>query len=388
MKILQITPYFLPHNGGIERYVYNLSGSLVQNGHEVEIWTSNIPETKEEEELNGIRVRRFKCFGTPLRNPIVPGFFRAIKRDIQDFDLIHAHMIYSTAAISGIYMKQKSGLPLVITHHGRMIFEEPWKDMIVSVYEKLFIKEILKGADRIVALSNSDSEFLGSFNKINKINVIPNGIDIIKKDPQPDLDFDQFLMKNEIFNKNIIFFAGRLIESKGLNFLIDSIDKYKSNLDNSNFIVVIAGKGPHFKNLQFQCQRYKLTHLVKFIGDLPFCNIIKIYHKSKIFILPSISEGFPTTVLEAMYFGIPVIATDIPVMRQYFSDTAILVPPRDPVCLGKAILYLMQNPDIGRELSRKGKEKVIKEFTWDKIVQQYLKLYNELQFNNKRKEDE
>jgi len=77
MKIAQIAPYFLPHTGGVERYVYNLSKYLINEGHMVEVITSNVPEGRTFDTIDGIPVRRLKCIGEPcigepLRNPLVP----------------------------------------------------------------------------------------------------------------------------------------------------------------------------------------------------------------------------------------------------------------------------------------------------------------------------
>ena len=74
MKILQLTPYFLPYMGGIEKYVHNLSKFLVERGHELEIITSNFPKTKKFEIMDDIVIRRHACVVRPLRNAIVPSF--------------------------------------------------------------------------------------------------------------------------------------------------------------------------------------------------------------------------------------------------------------------------------------------------------------------------
>lgn len=389
MKILQITPYYLPHTGGIERYVANLSKYLVKNDHEVTIYTSNIPPSKKFEDINGIKIKRFFCLATPMRNPIVPAFFFPNLQEIKKYDIVQIHMIYSTAAICGCIIKLLTGKPLIFTHHGRMVYGETHRDIITHIFEKTIMKLLLKCADHCVVLSNSDKEFISgkNFNK-EKIFVIPNGIETGIFDISTNLGYNDFIKKYNLENTIPLLFVGEITARKGLKYLIKAMDILINEYQFKQIKLLLIGYGDDFRNINATITDKNLQDYCVLLKRVPIEELISAYKCSKIFILPSLSEGVPTVIFEAMYFGLPVIATDIPGIRDYFSDTAILVPPRDPVCLGKAILYLMQNPDIGRELSRKGKEKVIKEFTWDKIVQQYLKLYNELQFNNKRKEDE
>ncbi len=86
MRIAQITPYFLPHNGGMEMYVYNLSKGLIDAGHTVEVITANVPPGRAIEIMDGIIVRRLKCIGEPLRNPLVPSIF-LLRDELKKFGL-------------------------------------------------------------------------------------------------------------------------------------------------------------------------------------------------------------------------------------------------------------------------------------------------------------
>jgi len=231
MKILQITPYYLPHIGGIERYVNNLCRHLVNKGHEIEIHTSNIPNTVAYGELDGIVIRRFKSLAAPFRNPLVPRFLFPDKRYLKDFDLIHAHMLYSTAALYAIKIKNILGIPLIVTHHGRMRFKEGFKDVVVDLYEKTFFKSILSNADRIIVLSDSDAEFFQSLGQRTKVNVIPNGLDdkdIIK------FSTDGQLLTGEINfnNKKIILYVGRIIPHKGVLTLLNAILNHSEKFRN------------------------------------------------------------------------------------------------------------------------------------------------------------
>jgi glycosyltransferase involved in cell wall biosynthesis len=377
MKILQVTPYFLPHKGGLERHVYNLSKSLADQGQSVTIYTSNIPETNRFENIDGIEIFRFMSFAEPLRDPFVLRLLFPSK-NLQKFDLIHIHMVYGTLAFYGILPKMLYGIPVVITHHGQVRFEHKYKDLIVYLYEKLFFKILLSRCDSCIALSESDARFLTSFVTKDRIRIIPNAInsaDLLHNSKQ---DIDQFLKIHNLEDKKIILYVGRLMALKGINYLIEAFFDVKNEMKDPSVVLVIAGEGDEYNSLKKITNEYNLIDSVRFIKYLSDTERNYLYQSSLLFALPSLSEGFPTTVLEAMFYGIPVIGTDIPVMKQHFSDSALLVPQRNSRALADAILYLFSDPGSALELSLKGKDKVINNFTWDSIVKKYLDIYTQV----------
>jgi len=375
MKILQLTPYYFPHKGGIERYIANLSKYLIKNGHEVEIYSSNIPRTYSIEILDGVTIRRYTSIGEPLRNPLIPGLLFPSK-DLKKFDLIHVHMLYSSLAIYGILQKKLYGIPVVVTHHGRMRFEKKIKDTFVYLYENLFFNKLLSASDRCIALSESDAQFLASFVPKNRINIIPNAIDSAELLCNSRTEINQFLKIYNLENKKIILFVGRLIPVKGINYLIEAFRLVKKKIKDPSVVLLIVGDGNEYNPLNEIVKKNDLIDSVLFTGELSKIYINYLYQSSYLFVLPSLSEGFPTTILEALYYGIPVIGTDIPVMKQNFSDSALLVPQRNSRALADAILFLLLNSDFAFQLSMKGKDKVIKNFTSDSIVKKYLEVYS------------
>lgn len=379
MKILQITPYYLPHTGGIERYIANLSKYLVKNGHEVTIYTSNIPKTKKNEITDGVIIKRFSCVASPMRNPLIPAFFFPNLHEIKKFDIVQIHMIYSTAAICGCIIKLLTGKPLIFTHHGRMVYGETYRDIITGIYEKTIMKLLLRFADHCVVLSNSDGEFISErkFNK-EKISVIPNAIDMENYDISPDINSENFLVKFNLENSYPILFVGEITARKGLKYLINAMDILIHQHHLKSIKLLIIGYGDDFHNINTIIKEKNLQDYCILLNRVPIENLIYAYKSSKIFILPSLSEGLPTVILEAMYFGLPVIATDIPGVRDYFSDTAVLVPPRDEHALAASIMKLFKDNNLVKELSTRGREMVINCYTWDRIGKEYESLFTSI----------
>lgn len=377
MKIAQITPYFLPHTGGMERYVYNLSKNLISKGHTVEVITSNVPAGKTHDIVDGIPVRRLKCIGEPLRNPLVPSIFLFLD-ELKKFDIIHFHNVYCSLALSIPLFKKFCDTPLLLTHHGQMVFGESIKDICVKIYEKSLEKVILKSVDYIVVLSESDAEYISSYKSNNKnIVVLPNAINPADFSAYINIDTTKFNEKYHLEGKKRILFVGEVTNRKGITTLIKSISILKEDFK-GKAVFIIVGSGENLTDVKTLANELGVESDVVFTGRLPFIELIQAYRSADLFVLPSYSEGLPTSILEAMYFGIPVVSTDIPGVKDHFNDFALLVPPRDEHVLADAIHTLLVNEDLAKEFSRKGKDLVDSRYTWDHVGNEYEKLYSRI----------
>jgi glycosyltransferase involved in cell wall biosynthesis len=379
MKILQIVPYFYPFRGGQEKYIYNLSKYLVKMGHEIHIITSNYPKTQNEEIIEGITIERHKCLGRPLRNPLTPGFLK-LGNSINDYDLIHTHNEHSSAAFASYYYHRNYKINYIITCHGQLVFGTVIEDFLKNIYFNSIGMRILKNSSAICVNSILDGEYLASFNhRFNeKVELFSNAIDprglekIFKNAKESDLRFA--LEKNEI----IILYVGRLIRRKGLDYLITALAYLKTNQLIKKFLMIFVGSGEDKAFFESLVKRYNLSDCVKFTGEVSDEDLYYLYKTSDIFILPSLSEVCPTVVLEAMYFGLPVIATDIPGIRDHFNDTAILIPPRNYIEIAYSIIKLIDDKRLSKILSIKANKSVLSTYTWEKVAEKYESLYRKV----------
>jgi len=375
MKILQLVPYFFPYNGGQERYVYNLSKYLIKMGHEVHIITSNYPKSKRYDIIDGISVERYTCLFRPLRNPITPGLL-GIRKKIKKYDIVHTHNEHSFAAMVAAYFRKKTNIPLILTCHGQLRFGNNLADQFERVYSRMIGKKILNSADSIVTLSDSDADYVSSFNiDRDKICVLPNAIDT-KALSTRDNDGDN-IVENYKLKETTILFVGPVIQRKGVQYLLKSILNL-SREEHREVTFLIVGDGDYLEKAKSFVAKYKLKRFVRFTGRVSQEELLHYYKAADIFVLPSLSEGLPTTILEAMYFDLPVVATDIPGVKDHFKDVAILVPPRDEKSLTEAIIKLIDAPNLRRKLSRRGKELIVHRYIWKKVAEKYEELYENL----------
>jgi len=377
MRVLQVAQYFPPYPGGQEQYVLHLSKKLRQLGHKVTVYTVNHSNLPIFEEFEGIDVYRFKMLFAPLNNPISLDFLK-IFRNLENFDLIHVHNEHSFLSFVSILYNLVYKKPAVLTCHGQLRFGSPPEDLFERIYMRSIGRLILSIVDKVATLSKADKDYLASFGiSRNKIEVLSNAIDIDYINREFNKETPGKDKLNEKFShKKIMLFVGRIIKRKGIDYLIKSIPEViKARKD---ILYVLIGNGEYKRQGEQLTRSLNLGDYVLFLGSLPQEMVIKYYQVIDVFVLPSISEGCPTTLLEAMYFGLPVIATDIPGVYEHFKDTAILVSPGDEKELANAIIRLLEDEQMSERLSREGKKLVEIRYTWENVAKRYEEIYGDL----------
>jgi glycosyltransferase involved in cell wall biosynthesis len=378
MKILQVAPYFRPYPGGQEKYVYNLSKYLKKMGHEVHVITSNFPKGTPFEEIDGITVERHNILVKIFRTPITPGFLK-IKHIMKEYDIVHIHNVYTFSSMLSTYFKLNNDVPLIITCHGLLKVDRLFIDFVGKIYDNSVGKIIFRTVDQIVTLSQSDAKYISSFTQDDgKIIILPNAIDVDDFKPYISKNRSDFLQKYKIEKKKIILFVGQIIPRKGIEYLIKAIQYITKTHLEKDIVCLIVGKGEYTKKLKEMVRKLDIEEFVRFTGELPFNELVLAYESAYIFVLPSLAEGLPTTILEAMYFEVPVIATDLPGIRDHFKDIALLIPQRNDVELAKSLIKLLDDHDLAHALGKAGKELVTAKYTWDIVASQYIKIYNNL----------
>lgn len=343
MKILQVTPYFLPHTGGIERYVYNLSKYLISEGHNVDVLTSLLPlELPTDDIIDDIRVYRYPSLFEPVGNPIITRL-QKLPDFLSTYDVIHMHALYPYSSLRISFsidktLKQK----IILTHHGRFFYSNPIKNLFPKIYEKLCGKYILNKVDKVVVLSKSDKKQIMSLGaNAQNISIIPNGIDTSIFSP-PSIDaIELFKESHHLLNKKIVLYLAVVSKRKGI---IDLIYAF-SQLTLKDVQLVVVGDGAALETVIDLVHELNLDERVLFTGKLPFLELLVAYAIADVYVLPSYHEGMPTTIIEALVMGVPVIATRIPGVEDNFSEYATLVEPGNPAELARAIEHVLNNGD-------------------------------------------
>jgi glycosyltransferase involved in cell wall biosynthesis len=376
MNIVQIAPYYPPYLGGQERFVLNLSRQLARKGHAVTVLTTRCPgDSPSRSEEEGIRVFRYRNLARLFRNPIAPGLLFP-PPSIRQADVIHAHNEHSFASNAAVLLGRRFGKPVCLTVHGRLVMSSRFGDFVLSVYEKTISPWVLCTAAGITAATPSDKERLERLYGLpeERITVIPVGIDLEYWDSLRGGRPRTYGWQAGLQAKKVILVATQLIRRKGIDFLIRGMPRILTAEPEA--VLLIAGSGEEMANLRRLAHSQNLDAHIHFLGRIFDAELSAAYQTAQVFVLPSLSEGLPTCVMEAWAHGKPVVATRIDGMQDCFSGVADLTAPSDPCALADGILGLLQDPEKAAERGAAGRRLMEKEYTWPVVAGNMLEAYN------------
>jgi len=299
-------------------------------------------------------------------------------------DLIHVCDYEYLTSIFPIFIKRKYGsIPTVIVNDaligiGNYSFNSLLMDLISSTYTYAFGIKVLKSYDKIIFLY---SELAEQAKKLGlpeeKIRIIPNGIDVEKIfDIQKQLNAKSIRKKYGITeDEQVILYVGRLVKVKRVEILIKVIKKLlKKKLKVKGLIV---GDGPQRTELEEMA--YPMNNHIHFTGYISEEEKFECYNIANMFMLPSVSEGLPTVLLEAASFGLPIIATNIHGIPDIVihGKTGFLVNRENYDQYAEYAERLIMNQSLTKEMGENAKKHVASNFSWSKVVKKYENVYDE-----------
>ena len=291
---------------------------------------------------------------------------KVIKKNHIQFDFIHSHFTWSAGYV-GVKLKEEYHVPHIVTAHGYDIYSLPFKDK--EWREK--IEYVLNNSDHIITVSNSNLAFIKQLNVFTPITIIPNGFSADLFYPRNPSQCRSAL--NIAKNKKIILTVGNLEPVKGQKYLIEAIKTVLS--ERKDVLCIILGTGRLHKSLHNQIRLLGLEDYIMLIGRRPHDEIPLWINACDLFILPSLNEGNPTVMFEALGCGKPFVGTSVGGVPEIItSDTyGLLVKPADPKDLAEKILLALD-----REWDQKAILAYAKQFTWENIAKEILHVYFEV----------
>lgn len=363
MKILRIAPDIYPHMvGGFGIHIHEMSKEQVKLGHDVTVYTASEGVDSEYKTDDGYYVRNFKPVVKVLGNSIIPTMLFDLIKHQANFDIIHAHShLFFSTNLSAI-ARQFGSTPLVITNHGLNSQTAPkW---FQDLYTVTGARLTFAAADKILCYTKSEKQELVKLGiNSKKIEVIHNGIDT-----------DLFVPSYESsFNRNALLWIGRYAPGKGLDYLVDAFNILKSR--HSDVTLLMIGRGSEKKRIHKKIHELNLEKSVVMKDFVPNSEIVGTYQNSGIFVLPSIEEGVPRTILEAMSCGVPVVCTNLPQLLDIVGKSGLLVPGKDSKALADAISKLLSDLSLAEELRKNGRKNVVENYSWKDTVNKTIYSY-------------
>jgi len=372
MRVALVGDEYYPDIGGASLYALELSLQLVRLGIETVVITHKHPGQAEEEEIDGVKIKRVK--GWVLNHPhrtFSPLLFCRCYKYILDekFDVVHGLDVYSTMALMVIPFARIFGIPCVLTCHTA-------RGSAVQILLQRVLGWMFRIGNRLIAVSRASARFsrlLGFSEK--RITVVPNGVDLSCFNDK----IDAFAMREElgIGDEPLVVTALRLIKGKSPELLISAFAGVLSVVPDAK--LVIAGSGREEDNLSRQIKDLNITNSVFMLGKLRKEKVAQLMAAADVFVLPSKMESFGLTLLEASAAGLPVVCANAGGVPEVFQDgfNALLYPPGDDDAMAKAIIRLLQDRELAKKISANAMETAGR-FTWERTAEQTLQVYKEV----------
>ncbi len=297
---------------------------------------------------------------------------KLIAMEKMKFDLIHAHYTWPNGAVA-IEMKKEFNVPVVITEHTSLTFRK-----VIEKKDPIYIKT-WKACDAIIRVRKGDiCNIIELGIAKEKIYYGPNGY---------GEGFLQFEEKSAIrkrlnlpVNKKIILNVGNLYsEVKGHKYLLEAmVEILKKRKD---VFCIIVGEGKLRNNLENLILQLGLEKYVKLVGSKPYSEIPLWMNAADLFVLPSLSEGNPTVMFEALGSCLPFVGTRVGGVTEIItsSDYGLLCEPANPKDLAEKVLMALD-----KEWNRKKISKYANRFTWENIADKILNVYGNIYYDQSR----
>jgi glycosyltransferase involved in cell wall biosynthesis len=372
-KIVHFGKYYFPETGGIESVTASLARGAAQKDHRVSVVCFDKHSGHERALIDGVDVIRVPIGKMVASQPLGFGYFVKCLQQGRYADVVHLHAPNMLGALASLFIGKRARL--LVHWHSDVIN----KGMLGKLTRPLETA-LLKRADAIIATSEvyaDASETLRPYRK--KIQVVPIGVPDVSDaqghvDDQPSPE-----LQRAILGKKLILSVGRLVPYKGFDVLIRAA---KHLVDDA--VMVIVGGGPLKDELQAIIDATGVSDRVYLAGRLSDAVLHSLFRSAQLYCLPSTyrAEAFGVVLLEAMAYGVPIVATDIPGSAVPWVNahgvSGVNVPVNDPEALAAACNDILSSHEKRTQFAQGARQRFVNEFTEQESVRKMLSAYARL----------
>jgi glycosyltransferase involved in cell wall biosynthesis len=336
--------------------------------------------------MEGIEVRRPRYLSFP-RPPLWSwngdlmylGIHRVI-RSIYDrwpFHVLHAHTAYPDGYAAYRFMRSfrrdYPGVRFVIGVGGSDVYVQPGR----SRAHRRKIVKALGDADAVLGVSRALCRKVRHMVPGARCVAVPNGVDAMRFDLTEEQrgELGRLRMDLDVKDDQVVLFVGNMLFSKGIRDLLSAFCEVQRTRPKT--FLVLVGRTQEKGYVLGTAEKQGIADRVRIIGSVNPEEIPKWMHLGDTFVLPSHTEGMPNVVLEAMAAGKPVIATDVGGVSEVIQDgvSGVLVPPKDPESLKRAMLDLLADEEKATRMGRAGRERIESSFTLESTAMGISRVY-------------
>lgn len=376
MKLVLVNYEYPPLGGGAGNATAELARAFVQAGHEVTVLTSGFASQVGTESLGNMQVIRLRSLRRSVDRSSTREMFsyvwhawRALPvllRRIQPDGLI----VFFTLPCGplGWYAHKRSATPYIVSLRGGDVPGLVPQIAFIHTLLAPIRRAVLRSARAVVANSRGLADLSGRSDKVH-VDVIPNGVNTdFFCPPDPTVATRAGLR---------VLFVGRFHDQKNLFVLLKQFAAAAQACDRP-IVLTMVGDGPQREALEAYSRSFPGCALVEFRGWLDKPALRDMYRSADIFVNPSLYEGMPNTVLEAMASGLPVIASDIPGNNELIrsNETGLLFDLAKPEQLRVHLQQLLEDAELRRQLGAQARRKVAAHYSWSATAKQYSELFS------------
>ena len=380
MRVLITSTYFHPYSSGLSVYALRLARGLAELGHEVCVLTSQYdPKLAPEETLAGFRVVRVKV-GTKLsKGVLMPGFHTQAKKWIAWADVVNVHMPqFESVVIARLAKRAKK--PLVVTYHCDLVMSGGWFSRLAGWVTTQLGKWTLKQAQVIVQNTLDYAENSAVLKPyLEKVVEVPTPVDSL--DPVPEEAISFRLRFGLMESDKVLGLAGRVASEKGYEYLAQALplvwQKYPSaRVVHAGSWKGVIGEEAYLAKVEQMIQPF--GDKWKSLGFLSDEDFMRFFAACDLLVFSSLNatESFGIVQIEALSQGTPVVASDLPGVRQPVFRTGIgrIVPVRDAESLAKGIISILEEGPGARKVP----ETYLGQFDQKKVAERYQEIYSSM----------
>ena len=380
MKLCMANGYFHPFIGGTEKHMFELGRRLART-EEVHVVTSRLEGTKEYEVVEGMKVHRLKTkhVKMPVIYPPPLPVTKNLREQLGRLDAEHGFEVFNLHGRwfphwneVAKYARKKGKMMVQTLHNQRPYGISPLVSASGMVYEGLWGKPVLRGADWIISVSEGAKRDIMKYGLDgDRIKVIHNGVDVNFYKPSAPT----FREKYADGYDHLLVFVGRIIEQKGLRHLYDAMPRVLKEHPRTRILIV--GKGKLRERHMELVRRKGLEKNVLFPGFIPDEKMPDLYSSADIFVLPSLWEPFGFVLVEAGSCGTPLCGSDVGGIPEIIErgKNGLTFPSGDPKRMAEALESMLGDERKLREMGKNSREIAVERFDWEVIARKTREFY-------------
>ncbi len=367
-RVTQVTSRYPPDLGGMERAVKELSEALaVELGGPVEVVTGFHGPTSTTREDN-VLVRRLRSFDVGV-TPVVPGLVWELARRPRP-DLFHVHVAHAGTPEAVALVARLRGVPFIAHVH---IDADPttWLGFLLGGYQRVILASVLARAAVVLVPTDSYRTLL-----IDKYRLDPNRIRVLPYGTLMETREALGPVQSPPGTPIRLLTVGRMATEKNLPLLIDTVGALVDG-DRLDVELDVVGDGPAREQVARHITDHGLGSRVHLVGRRDGGELVESYDRADLFVMTSLVDSFGIVLIEAMARGIPVIAPDIPGVRDVVIDgISGLLVEHTVESVRAAVLRVLFEPGLREHLIAGGRTHASR-YQWPEIVRQYLRICRE-----------